>query len=283
VEALRRRPGLRLFGLISPAAFWLGLFFLAPSAIILGYSFASRGPAGIVEWRFTVDNYITLFTTPDFLLIFGRSFWYGILTTIICLLVGYPMALTIVRSNPARRTVLLFLVMIPFWTNFVVRTYAWKVLLNNNGVINNLLRSFELPPLALINTPTAVMIGLVYGGLPFMILPLYASIERFDFTLLEAAGDLGANMWQAFLRIMLPITLPGIAAGSVLVFIPTVGSYIVPDILGGAKVAMLGNSLALQFGSGRNWPFGSAIALIFMLLLTLGVVLYFRTLPEEER
>ncbi len=127
------------------------------------------------------------------------------------------------------------------------------------------------------------MIGLVYGGLPFMILPLYTSLDKFDFTLMEAASDLGASRWQSFLRVMLPLTLPGITAGSVLVFIPTVGSYIVPDILGGAKVAMLGNSLALQFGSGRNWPFGSAIALVFMLLLTLGILLYFRTVPEDER
>lgn len=273
----------RLGVLLGPAAFWLALFFLAPLAIILAYSLATRGPSGLVEWTLTLDNYVKLFTTPDFLRIFGRSLWYGVLTTIFCLLVGYPMAVAMVRSAPRRRTLLLFLVMIPFWTNFVVRTYAWKVLLNNNGVINNLLRSFDLPPLALINTPFAVMIGLIYTSLPFMILPLYTSIERFDFTLMEAAADLGAGTWNAFWRVMLPLTLPGITSGSVLVFIPTIGSYIVPDILGGAKVAMLGNTLALQFGAGRNWPFGSAIAIIFMLLLTAGVMIYFRTVPETER
>ncbi|MGH2544273.1 MAG: ABC transporter permease [Ardenticatenaceae bacterium] len=283
IESLRHRQGLRLAALLSPAALWLALFFLVPLLIILAYSFATRSATGMVLWSPTIDNYVKLLATPDFLRIFVRSFWYAILTTAICLLIGYPMALCIVRSPITWRTSLLFLVIIPFWTNFVVRTYAWKVLLNNNGVVNNLLRALELPPMALINTPTAVMIGLVYGALPFMVLPLYAALERFDFTLMEAASDLGANRLQAFARIMLPLTMPGITAGSVLVFIPTVGSYIVPDILGGAKVAMLGNTLALQFGSGRNWPFGSAIALIFMLLLTAGVVLYFRTVPDDAR
>lgn len=269
--------------LLGPAALWLGLFFLAPLAIILAYSLTTRGAGGLVEWKLTLANYVKLFTTPDFLRIFGRSLGYGLLTTLICLLVGYPMAVVMARSAPRQRTLLLFLVMIPFWTNFVVRTYAWKVLLNNNGVINNLLRSLDMPPLALINTPFAVMIGLIYTSLPFMILPLYTSIERFDFTLMEAAADLGAGTWHAFWRVMLPLTLPGVTSGSVLVFIPTIGSYIVPDILGGAKVAMLGNTLAQQFGAGRNWPFGSAISIIFMLLLTVGVLIYFRTVPETER
>lgn len=283
LNLIRQRRGLQVTGLLSPAGLWLALFFVIPLFIIVGYSFAERTASGLVVWNFTLDNYLKLLTTPDFVRIFLRSFWFAILTTIICLLIGYPMALVIVRSDPKWRTTLLFLVMIPFWTNFVVRTYAWKVLLNNNGVINNFLRSLELPPLGLINTPGAVMVGLVYGALPFMILPLYTAIEKFDFTLMEAASDLGANVVQAFFRVMLPITMPGVISGSVLVFIPTIGSYIVPDMLGGAKVAMLGNSLALQFGSGRNWPFGSAIALIFMFLLTAGVILYFRSIPEEER
>lgn len=283
VEQVRRSKVLQLGGLLGPAGLWIGLFFLLPLVIIVAYSFASRGEAGRVDWTLTLNNYITLFTSSDLLRIFLRSFWYAALTTVLCLLIGYPMAVAMVKSPPARRNMLVFLVMIPFWTNFIVRTYAWKVLLNNNGVINNLLRLFDAPPIAIINTPTAVMIGLVYGALPFMILPLYTAIEKFDFTLMEAAADLGANLTQAFFRVMVPMTLPGIVSGSVLVFIPTVGQYVVPDILGGAKVAMLGNSLALQFGSARNWPLGSAIALIFMVMLTAAVMIYFRTVPEEER
>lgn len=283
VEQVRRSKVLQLGGLLGPGGLWIGLFFLLPLLIIVAYSFASRGEAGRVDWTLTPNNYITLFTSSDLLRIFLRSFGYAVLTTILCLLIGYPMAVAMVKSPPARRNMLVFLVMIPFWTNFIVRTYAWKVLLNNNGVINNILRVFDVPPIAIINTPTAVMIGLVYGALPFMILPLYTAIEKFDFTLMEAAADLGANLTQAFFRVMVPMTLPGIVSGSVLVFIPTVGQYVVPDILGGAKVAMLGNSLALQFGSARNWPLGSAIALIFMVMLTAAVMIYFRTVPEEER
>lgn len=283
VEQVRRSKVLQLGGLLGPAGLWIGLFFLLPLLIIVAYSFASRGEAGRVDWTLTLNNYITLFTSSDLLRIFLRSFGYGVLTTVLCLLIGYPMAVAMVKSPPARRNMLVFLVMIPFWTNFIVRTYAWKVLLNNNGVINNILRVFDVPPIAIINTPMAVMIGLVYGALPFMILPLYTAIEKFDFTLMEAAADLGANLTHAFFRVMVPMTLPGIVSGSVLVFIPTVGQYVVPDILGGAKVAMLGNSLALQFGSARNWPLGSAIALIFMVMLTAAVMIYFRTVPAEER
>jgi spermidine/putrescine transport system permease protein len=283
VEQIRRSKALQLGGLLGPAGLWIGLFFIAPLLIIVAYSFATRGEAGRVDWTLTANNYLTLLTSSDLLRIFLRSFGYAVLTTILCLLIGYPMAVAMVKSPPSRRNMLVFLVMIPFWTNFIVRTYAWKVLLNNNGVINNILRGFDLAPIAIINTPTAVMIGLVYGALPFMILPLYTAIEKFDFTLMEAAADLGANLTQSFFRVMVPMTLPGIVAGSVLVFIPTVGQYVVPDILGGAKVAMLGNTLALQFGSARNWPLGSAIALIFMVMLTAAVMIYFRTVPEEER
>jgi spermidine/putrescine transport system permease protein len=278
VEPITRNQKRQLGGLLGPAGLWITLFFLLPLLIIAAYSFATRGEAGRVNWAFTLENYSTLFASSDLLRIFLRSFGYATLTTVLCLLIGYPMAVAMAKSPPSRRNALVFLVMIPFWTNFIVRTYAWKVLLNNNGVINNLLRAMELPPVAIINTPVAVMIGLVYGALPFMILPLYI-----DFTLMEAASDLGASLVHAFFRIMVPLTLPGIVAGSVLVFIPTVGQYVVPDILGGAKVAMLGNSLALQFGSARNWPLGSAIALIFMVMLTGAVMLYFRVVPEEER
>ncbi|MFO7536942.1 MAG: ABC transporter permease [Chloroflexota bacterium] len=283
----RQRTMLRI--LIGPGAMWILLFFLIPSALIVVYSVLERQVGGGVLWSFNLDAYERLFLTPppagawfnDFLVIFLRSVWWGILTSIICLLVGYPLAYFIVLQPPARRTIYIFLVLIPFWTNFLVRTYAWKFILNNNGLLNTILQALELPRVAIINTPTAVMIGLVYGSIPFMVLPLYASIEKLDFRLVEAAQDLGANYWRVFFRVILPLTRPGIMAGIILVFVPVTGQYIVPTILGGGRVAMLGNLLAQQFGPAGNWPFGSAVAVLFMLLLMVGVAFYLRS--EENR
>lgn len=275
--------------LLSPGALWILLFFLIPSLLIVVYSFLNRQTGGGVLWSFSTDAYVKLFTpnpdSPiinDFVIIFLRSFWWALLTTIICLILGYPLAFFIAQQSTAVKSMLIFLVMIPFWTNFLVRTYAWKFILNNNGLVNTLLHGLGLPRIPIINTPTAVLIGLVYGSLPFMVLPLYASIEKFDYTLVEAAQDLGANYFRVFNKIFLPLTMPGVVAGSVLVFIPVVGQYVVPTILGGGKVAMLGNILAQQFGSAMNWPFGSAIAVIFMILLMFGILIYFYFEREEE-
>jgi spermidine/putrescine transport system permease protein len=273
--------------LLTPGLFWLVVFFVIPSLLILIYSFLERREGGGVIWNYTLASYIKLFTPAegsiinDFVIIFIRSFWWAFLTTVICLVIGYPLAFYIARQNPATRSSLLFLIMIPFWTNFLVRTYAWKVILNNNGLINTVLDSLNFSRISLINTPTAVVIGLVYGSLPFMVLPLYASIEKFDYSLVEAAQDLGANYFYVFTRIFLPLTMPGVVAGSILVFIPEVGQYIVPTILGGGKVAMLGNILAQQFGPALNWPFGSAIAVVLMVLLMIGIVYYFSIEKEE--
>lgn len=282
-QATRQRHRLRLFGLLLPGTFWLIVFFLAPLVIIVIYSFLLRSETGDIQWTFSLANYVRLFSNPLYLGVFWRSFWYAIITTVMCLLIGYPLAFFISRQNERWRATLIFLIMIPFWTNFLVRIYAWRFLLNNTGLINTLLQALGFERLALINTPTAVMIGLVYGELPYMVLPLYAALERFDWTLLEAAQDLYASRWRAFWRVLMPLTMPGIAAGAVLVFVPTVGSFVVPQLLGGNKVAMLGNILEEQFQSAQNIPFGSAIALVFMLILTLAIVLYFRTTTEESR
>ena len=276
----RRSP---VAGLLAPSMFWLGLFFVLPFVVIIIYSFLPRGPSGNVVWRFTADNYLRLFGEHVYLQVFLRSLWMGALTTAGCLLLGYPLALFIVRRSPRWRTILILLILIPFWTNFLVRTYAWMVILNNNGLINTVLRGLGLRTFTLINTEGAVFLGLLYGELPFMVLPIYASLDRFDFTLLEAAQDLGADRWRAFLRVLLPLTMPGIVAGSVLVFIPTVGQFVVSDLLGGAKVALLGNLLQQQFKAAQNWPFGSAIAIVCMIVLTLGVIIYVRTTSEEDR
>ena len=274
-----------LFGLILPGLFWLVVFFALPLVVILLYSFLTPGPRGGVVWDFTLNNYVRLFTEDLFVNAYIRSIWLGIVTTVLCLLIGYPLAVYIAISPPRWRTVLLFLVLIPFWTNFLVRTYAWMIILQNNGVLNWLLQSLGMAKMTLLNTQTAVLIGLVYGELPFMILPLYASIDRFDFTLMEAASDLGASKSRAFWRVMLPMTMPGVAAGSVLVLIPTIGQFVVSDLLGGAKVDLLGNLLQRLFTRSNppNWPLGSALALVFMLVLTIMIIFYFRTTTEDGR
>jgi spermidine/putrescine transport system permease protein len=285
IDKLRHNPKTGLWLLLSPGLFWLLLFFAAPLLVIVLYSFLTPGPTGNVIWQFSLGNYARLFTESLYLNAYWRSLWMGLVTTLICLVVGYPLALFIVRASPRWRGILLFLVLIPFWTNFLVRTYAWMIILNNNGLINSFLTMIGLPRVSLLNTTTAVLIGLVYGELPFMILPLYASLDRFDFTLLEAASDLGANRFKSFLRVMLPLTMPGVAAGSVLVFIPTVGQFVVSDLLGGAKVDLLGNLLQRLFTRANppNWPLGSAMAIVFMFVLTVLVIVYFRVTTEEDR
>ncbi|NTV65714.1 MAG: ABC transporter permease [Oscillochloris sp.] len=281
----RRRARLRLFGLLGPGAFWLVLFFALPLLIILLYSFMTAGSRGDVLWQPTIAQYVTLFTKGIYVGAYLRSLWVSVLTTLISLLIGYPLALFIARSPQRWRTPLLFLILIPFWTNFLVRIYAWQILLSNNGLINTIFQSLGLPTQTLLNTEGATLLGLVYGELPFMVLPLYASLDRFDFTLLEAAADLGASRWQAFLRVMLPITMPGVAAGSVLVFIPTVGQFVVSELLGGAKVDYIGNLLQRLFlrSNPPNWPLGSAMAVVMMAVLMLVIMLYFRNTTEDDR
>lgn len=285
LRALRRNERYQLAGLLFPVLFWLILFFLVPLLVIVCYSFAQPDRTGGVIWSFTLDNYVTLFTEGRYAGAYWRSLWIGLQTTLICLLIGYPLALYIVQRPAAWRSALLFLILIPFWTNFLVRTYAWMIILSNTGPLNSLLQFLHLPTQVFYPSEGAVLLGLVYGELPFMVLPLYASLDRFDFTLMEAAADLGANRVKAFLRVMLPLTMPGIAAGSVLVFIPTVGQFVVSDLLGGAKVDMLGNLLQRLFTRSNppNWPLGSAMALMFMLVLTLAIILYFRSTTEEDR
>jgi len=233
---------------------------------------------------FTLENYQQFFD-PLYLGIFYNSVRIGVIVTLVCLLVGYPLAFFIAQRHPRWRGALLLLVMIPFWTNFLVRTYALKQVLGAEGVINSILLGLGLisRPLDLLFNEFAVLVGLVYGYLPFAVLPMYASIEKFDFTLVEAAADLGANLRRAFLRVMLPLTLPGVIAAFVLVFVPVVGAFITPDIMGGGKVEMIGTLINRQFGVARNWPFGSAISLVLMALVLIGVIAYFRSGAEEQR
>jgi spermidine/putrescine transport system permease protein len=285
LSRLRRSERFQLGALLFPGLFWLILFFAVPLVVIVVYSFMTSGKTGSPELPFTLVSYITLFTKELYVNAYLRSIWIAIVATVVCLLIGYPLALFVVQRTPRWRSVLLFLILIPFWTNFLVRTYAWMIILNNNGLLNSLIQAFGLPRQPLFPSTGAVLMGLIYGELPFMVLPIYASLDRFDFTLLEAAADLGASRTRAFLRVMLPLTMPGVAAGSVLVFIPTVGQFVVSDLLGGAKVDMLGNLMERLFRRQNppDWPLGSAMALVFMLVLTVLVIFYFRVTTEDDR
>jgi spermidine/putrescine transport system permease protein len=277
LKSVREKRGLQSLFLLFPSAFWLVVFFLVPLLIVLAMSFAQRGTYGGVKWELNIRNYVRFFD-PLYLRIFGRSIYIALATTVLCLLTGYPLAYYIARRPEGQRNTMLLLLMVPFWTNFLVRTYAWILLLRNEGLINQFLQGLGIThtPLPLLYNDGAIIVGLVYGWLPDMVLPCYAAIERLDFSLVEAAQDLYANRVQAFLRVVLPITAPGIIAGSVLVFIPSLGAYVTPDLLGGAKSVMIGNLIQQQFLSVRDWPFGAAISFVLMAVMLGGTLLYFR-------
>lgn len=277
LELVRRRPGLQAFVLLLPSLFWLIVFFAFPLLIVLVYSFLKRGPYGQIVWEFNPQNY-GRFLDPLYLKIFLRSFKIATLTTIFCFLFGYPMAYWMATRPRHWRNALLLLLMIPFWTNFLVRTYAWILILRDTGLINNVLMSVGLirQPLPLFGNDLAIIIGLVYGWFPDMVLPCYAAIERLDFSLVEAAQDLYANELRAFARVIFPLSLRGVVAGSILVFIPSLGAYVTPDLLGGAKSVMIGNIIQNQFLTVRDYPFGSAISFALMALMLIAALLYFR-------
>lgn len=286
LDFFRRRKGLQLSGLLAPGMLWLLLFFNLPLLIVLFISLVERGRAGGIRIpvTFTLGNYLGFFD-PLYLGIFWHSVRIALIVTLGCVLIGYPLAYFITRRDRRWRNALLLVVIIPFWTNFLVRTYALKSALATDGLINTLLVGGSVidQPLNLLFNEFAVVLGLIYGYLPFAVLPLYASIEKFDFILMEAAADLGASTRRAFLRVMLPMTMPGVVAAFVLVFVPVVGAYITPDLLGGGKVEMIGTLINRQFGVARNWPFGSAISFILMVLVLIGVIAYFRSGNESQR
>jgi spermidine/putrescine transport system permease protein len=273
---LYRRPERRAWGLLAPGALWLLLFFLVPILIMLVYSLMPRGIYGGVDRGFTLEHY-TRFFDPLYLDVLRRTFVWSFACTFICLLLGYPVAYVVVRAG-RWRNLLLFLVVLPFWTSFLVRTFAMIFLMRDTGLINRWLMMLGLidQPLTILYTPAAVMAGLVYGFLPFMILPIYASLEKLDLSLLEAAEVLGARPRARFQRVTLPLSMPGVIAGCLLVFIPALGSFLTADLLGGAKQMMIGNLVQNQFSVARNWPFGSAASFIVMALVLVSVMLYFR-------
>jgi spermidine/putrescine transport system permease protein len=279
---LHRRPEARAWALLAPGGLWLLVFFLVPILIMFVYSVMPRGIYGGVERGFTLEHYGRFFD-PLYLEVLQRTFLWSIACTIICLVLGYPVAYLIVRSR-RWRNLLLFLVVLPFWTSFLVRTFAMIFLMRDTGLINNWLLKLGVidQPLTMLYTPFAVMAGLVYGFLPFMILPIYASLEKLDLSLLEAAEVLGARPRARFRRVTLPLSMPGVVAGCLLVFIPALGSFLTADLLGGAKQLMIGNLVQNQFSAARNWPFGSAASFIVMALVLAAVMLYLRVKDQGE-
>jgi spermidine/putrescine transport system permease protein len=254
----------RLF--LLPGQATMTLLFWLPLLIIFAYSLLTRGTYGGVALPFTAESYARV-TDRLYLEIFWRSLWIAAVSTFLCLVLAFPLAFYIAQIT-RRRTLLLNLVMLPFWTSFLIRTYAWMFLLRDTGIVNGTLQSLHLiqQPLPLLFNTGAVILGLVYGYLPFMVFPLYATLEKLDTALLEAAQDLGASPWEAVWRIAVPLAKPGIVAGCVLVFIPCLGAYLTPDLMGGGKTVMLGNLVQNQFTTARDWPFGAAVSLAFMIL-----------------
>jgi putrescine transport system permease protein len=276
--------------------FWLLLLFLIPFLIVFSISFSEVRLAippytPLISWHNTAlptldlhgSAYSFLFTDSLYVSSYLYSLKVAAISTVLCLLIGYPMAYAIARSAPATRSVLLMLIVLPFWTSFLLRVYAWIGLLKNNGVINNVLMSLGVihHPLVMLQTDFAVYIGIVYSYLPFMILPLYANLEKHDPALLEAAADLGARPFRAFLRVTLPQSLPGIVAGSLLVFIPAVGEYVIPTLLGRTDQLMIGRVLSDEFFENRDWPVASAVAILILLLLVIPIMLFQRMQRRE--
>lgn len=272
-ETANSRRGL----LISlPSYVYLVFFFALPFVIVFVYSFATRSRTGrTVLEGWNLDSYARL-GDPIVREIFLRSLTLAVITTVISLLASYPFAYYIATRRPAMRNILLVLVMIPFWSNFLVRTYAWRVLLGNSGPISQISQFFGGEEVRVLFTNTAVLIGLVYGYMPFMVLPLYAALERMDWNLVEAARDLYATGWTAFRRVTLPLSMPGVVAGSILVFIPSLGAYVTPALLGGARTTLLGDYIVGQFLSARNWPYGSALSVAVMVVMLIAAIAYFR-------
>jgi spermidine/putrescine transport system permease protein len=261
--------------LISPTNIYLFILIVLPLILVTGLSFLSRGTYGQVIFKLNFTNYTRLFDA-----LYGKvmifSLGVGVGTTVICLLVGYPLAYFLAHAPTKQRSLLLFLILLPFWTNFIIRIFAWMIILRSGGLLDSILQWLHITqaPLYILYTPTAVLIGMVYEFLPFMVLPLYTSLEKIENSLLEAAADLGAPPWRAFLRVTLPLSVPGMIAGTILTFIPAMGMFVVPDILGGAKTILIGNVIRNQFLTTRDWPFGAAASMVLM-VMTMVLTLYY--------
>jgi spermidine/putrescine transport system permease protein len=293
-ERVRAREVRNRWLLASPALFLIFIAALGPLAVMLVYSFLKAGDYGGVVWQFSWDGWFNVFLQRDIftdaltvadahLLIFGRSVTLSLLTTITAIILGLPTAYFIATRPPQSRNFWLFLITIPFWTNLLIRTFAIMELIRAQGTINTTLGWLGLidQPIDMLYTNFAIMLGMTYVYLPLMVLPIYASMEKFDFRLVEAAYDLYATKRQVLTRIILPLVKPGLIAGSILVFVPSLGAYVTPRVLGGGKNMMLGNLIELQFGQGRNWPLGAALAITLLVIVMVALLFYVRSAQKS--
>ncbi|MCU9946473.1 ABC transporter permease [Pseudomonas sp. PDM13] len=281
-----RRQSLRNLLGVSPALLAIGLFLIVPILLVVGYSLMEANPYGGVEPVFSTESYLSLLFerqlddslafVDSYLLIALRSIGIAAATTLVTLLIGFPVAVWLAMQPPHKRGLLIFLITVPFWANLLIRTYAWILLLRETGVVNGTLMGLGLvdQPLQLLYTDGAVLLGLVYTYAPFVVLPIYATLEKMDMRLLEAAQDLYAGRWRTLRKVVLPIARPGILAGAILTFVPCLGAMVAPELLGGGTRMMLGNLIFRQFSDARNWPFGSALALVLMAAVMLVLTLY---------
>jgi len=269
--------------LVIPALGWFLWFLLIPLSIVVVYSFSTKGTYGGVVFRFTAENYLRA-TDWIYLRILWNSFKLAIFTAVCCLGIGYPMAYVMATASVRVRSLLLVFVVIPFWTNFVVRAYATKVLFGEYGPVNQLALSLGIihEPFHFANSDFSVWLGMVTNYLPFMVLPLYVALEKFDFSLIEAAKDLGASSWKILWKILIPLTKPGIVSGFIFVFTPALGEFVIPDLLGGAKTMLIGNLITEQFLKARDWPFGASLSLLLIVIVMASLLIYLRTEAAEE-
>ncbi len=278
METVASRPIARLdrrIFLALPALIWFLGFLLIPLFIVVIYSLATRGEYGAVTFNFSLGNYFRIFDSV-YLKIFLRSLQLAAVTSISCLLLGFPVAYVMATASPRWRQILMAMVVIPFWTNFVIRAYAIKFLLSDYGLINSLGMFLHLwsEPIYFSNSAFSVWLGMVTNYIPFMILPLYVSLEKFDFTMLEAARDLGASSWNSFWKVLVPLIKTGLITGLIFVFTPALGEFVVPDLLGGAKTMLIGNLITEQFMKTRDWPFGSALSLLLIVAVLVSLTIY---------
>jgi spermidine/putrescine transport system permease protein len=297
IAAERAKADIRSRWLLStPALVIIFLASIGPLLVVLLYSFLTPGPYGDVRWQFSTDAWVGVFLERDIfddtlgiadahLSIFLRSVRLSLVTTLLALVFGFPTAYFIATRPQKTQALWLFLITIPFWTNLLIRTFAVQEVIRNEGILNTLLiwSGITSSPIQILYTDLAIGIGMVYVYLPLMVLPLYASMEKLDFRLVEAGYDLYATRFQVLRRIIIPLVKPGIIAGSILVFIPSLGAYVTPRVLGGGKQMMLGNLIELQFGAGRNWPLGAALALTLTVIVTIALLFYVRYVAAPER
>jgi len=281
----RRRLGQRLAGavFVLPGVVWLAIFFLLPLVIIVIVSLGDVDASGHVTLANPGLRNYEQATRPEYLPALANSLRYALITTILSLGLGYPVAYWVSRYGGRNKVLLLIIVMLPFWTSYLIRTYAWMIILRDNGVLNSFLQAIGVTsePIAFLNTDFSVILGMTYGFLPFAILPLYVSIDRLDGSLVQAARDLYASGRQAFLHVTLPLTMPGVIAAALLTFIPALGDYVTPDLLGGAQTNTIAKVVQVIFTSGRDWPYGSALGFVLMIVTLGGTLLALRSLRQE--